>query len=142
VRYESSFGVGDKVIQTKNNYDFEIFNGDIGYIQQISKEAGRVYIRFDQAVIEMPLESLDEVRLAYAMTIHKSQGSEAPVVILPMTTQHYMMLQRNLLYTGVTRGKRLVIVVGQPDAIWAAIQNNRASQRVSRLAQLLRGKPA
>lgn len=138
MRYESSFGVGDKIIQVKNNYDFDVFNGDIGYILGISKEEKSIRVRFDQTVLTMPLEALDDMKLAYAMTIHKSQGSEAPAVILPMANQHYMMLQRKLFYTGVTRGKQLVIVVGQASAVSLAIRNNQAARRVSRLASLLR----
>lgn len=142
VRYESSFGVGDKVIQIKNNYEFDVFNGDVGYIQSLYPSEQRVHVRFDRALVNMPLEALDQIRLAYAMTIHKSQGSESPVVILPITTQHYVMLQRNLLYTGVTRGKQLVIVVGQPEAVAAAIRNNQSSQRISRMRSLLQAAHA
>lgn len=141
LRFESRFGVGDKIIQVKNNYDFDVFNGDIGYILGISKEDKLIRVRFDQTTHSMPLEALDDMKLAYAMTIHKSQGSEAPVVILPMATQHYVMLQRKLFYTGVTRGKRLVIVVGQSSAVMTAIKNNQAARRISRLASLLRGEP-
>lgn len=129
------FSPGDKIIQTRNNYEFDIFNGDIGYIQNIAE--GRVLVSFDGNSIDLPIERLEDIKLAYAMTIHKSQGSEAPAVVIPVTTQHFVMLQRNLLYTGITRGKQLVVLVGQARAIAIAVKNDQALRRVSRLCSLL-----
>lgn len=133
-RFGQKFRVGDKVIQMRNNYDKEVFNGDIGRITGIETEPVRVVIGFDdgrRATYE-PGE-LDEVSLAYAITIHKSQGSEFPAVILPVSTQHYVMLQRNLLYTGLTRGRKLVVLVGEKRALAHAVGNNASRKRWSGL---------
>ncbi|MGK0186370.1 MAG: exodeoxyribonuclease V alpha subunit [Verrucomicrobiales bacterium] len=138
-RFGQKFRVGDKVIQMRNNYDKEVFNGDIGRISEIETEPVRVVIRFDdgrRAVYE-PGE-LDEIRLAYAITIHKSQGSEFSAVIIPMSNQHYVMLQRNLLYTGLTRGKKLVVLVGERRAISLAVSNCASKRRWSGLLSRLR----
>lgn len=128
-----TYRVRDKVIQTENNYDKEVFNGDIGQIVKIDPVEREVTVQVDQRKIVYDFGELDEVSLAYAITIHKSQGSEFPAVVAPLATQHYMLLQRNLIYTGVTRGKRLVVLVGQRKALAIAIKNNKTVQRFSGL---------
>jgi exodeoxyribonuclease V alpha subunit len=138
-RYGSRFGVGDKVLQTRNNYDLEIYNGDMGIVEGVNDESSTLTVQFDNRLVGVPYDDLDDMRLAYAMTIHKSQGSQAPVVIIPMVTQHWAMLQRNLIYTGVTRARKLVVLVGQSRAIAAAVRRRDAAQRITRLRQLLAG---
>jgi exodeoxyribonuclease V alpha subunit len=128
-----SFSVKDKVMQIQNNYQKEVYNGDIGIIKHINKEEGEMIITFDGRDIAYDISELDEIVLSYAMTIHKSQGSEYPAVIIPLMTQHYAMLQKNLVYTAITRGKRLVILVGQKKALAIAVQNNKATRRWSML---------
>lgn len=137
-RFGTTFAPGDKVIQLVNNYDKEVFNGDIGFITQVNLEDGHVNIMFDQRVTKYELSELDEIGLAYAISIHKSQGSEFPIVVLPVSTQHYALLAKNLLYTGVTRGKKLVIVVGQKKAVWMAINNKKSATRLTNLAARLK----
>jgi exodeoxyribonuclease V alpha subunit len=132
------FRVRDKVIQTENDYDKEVFNGDIGQILKIDPMEREVTVKFDQREVVYEFGELDEVSLAYAITIHKSQGSEFPVVVIPVTMQQYLLLQRNLLYTGVTRGKRLVVLVGQRKALATAVRNNRTEHRFSGLLARLR----
>ncbi len=127
----------DKVIQTVNNYQKEVFNGDIGFVHSINLEKHSLSIDFDGRLINYDFNELDEISLAYAISIHKSQGSEFPIVVMPLSTQHYTLLARNLLYTGVTRGRQLVIVVGQKKAIRLAVNNNRENQRLTRLAARL-----
>lgn len=139
-RFGTRFGLGDKVIQTRNNYDLNIFNGDMGFVRSIDKEAETVIVEFDTRHIAVPLDDLDDLRLAYAMTIHKSQGSQAPAVVIPLTTQSWMMLQRNLIYTGVTRARKLVVLVGQERAIAKAVRTADSKNRITRLAKLLRGE--
>jgi len=138
-----TYRVRDKVIQTENNYDKEVFNGDIGQIIKIDVVEREVTIQFDQREIVYDFGELDEVALAYAVTIHKSQGSEFPAVVIPLATQHYMLLQRNLVYTGVTRGKKLVVLVGQRKALAIAIKNNKTEQRFTGLLARLQetGQP-
>ncbi len=136
-KFGSAYGVGDKVIQTVNNYDKDVFNGDIGSITKLDMDEGLLWITFDERLVEYEFSELDEINLAYATTIHKSQGSEYPVVIMPLTTQHYTLLERNLLYTGVTRGKKLVIIVGQMKAVAMAIKRFGAQKRLTYLKQLL-----
>ena len=133
------FRTRDKVIQTENNYDKDVFNGDIGQIVRIDTVEGEVTIRFDQREVIYELGELDEVSLAYAITIHKSQGSEFPVVVTPLAMQQYMLLQRNLVYTGITRGKKLVLLVGQRKALAIAVRNNRTENRFSGLLARLVG---
>ncbi|HEX4045318.1 MAG TPA: ATP-dependent RecD-like DNA helicase [Gammaproteobacteria bacterium] len=140
VRYGFTFALGDKVIQTVNNYDKEVFNGDIGFITRIDLEENIVHITFDQRVVKYGMADLDEINLAYAISIHKSQGSEFPVVVMPIAIQHHMLLARNLLYTGVTRGKRLVVLVGEKRAIAMAVANNRENTRLTRLAYRMNAK--
>jgi exodeoxyribonuclease V alpha subunit len=127
------FRLQDKVIQTENDYDKDVFNGDIGQIIKIDLEEREVTIRYDQREVVYDFGELDEVALAYAITIHKSQGSEFPAVVVPVAMQHFMLLQRNLVYTGITRGKRLVVLVGQRKALGIAVRNNRTENRYSGL---------
>jgi exodeoxyribonuclease V alpha subunit len=129
---------GDKVMQLRNNYDLETFNGDIGRIQEVDLEDQQVRVDFDGRLVTYDASDLDELALSYAATIHKSQGSEYPCVVIPVHTQHYVMLARNLLYTGVTRGKRLVVLVGSARALAIAVKNDRSEQRRTRLAERLR----
>jgi exodeoxyribonuclease V alpha subunit len=127
------FRVRDKVIQIENNYDKDVFNGDIGQIGKIDTAEREVMVRFDHREVVYDFGELDEVALAYAITIHKSQGSEFPAVVIPLAMQQYMLLQRNLVYTGITRGKKLVVVIGQRRALGMAVKNNRTEQRFSGL---------
>ncbi len=137
-RFGSTFSPGDKVIQIINNYDKAVFNGDIGFITQIDMENSIVFIEFDQDLKEYDFQELDEIRLAYAISIHKSQGSEFPIIVMPLATQHYTLLARNLLYTGITRGKKLVVLVGQKKAVAMAVHNNKESKRLTKLSLRLR----
>ncbi len=136
-RFGTTFAPKDKVIQTVNNYDKEVFNGDIGFIQKIDLEEAYCQILFDTRSVRYDFDELDEIRLAYAITIHKSQGSEFPVIVIPLVSQHYVLLARNLLYTAVTRGKKLVVLVGQKKAVYMAIKNNRESKRLTKLTERL-----
>ncbi len=131
--------VGDRVIQTRNDYEREVANGDVGTVLGPGAEEGSIRVRFDAREVIFPREASDHLRLAYALTIHKSQGSEYPAVVIPLHTQHYVMLRRNLLYTAVTRGKALVVLVGSPRAIRIAVQRNDAVSRNTLLAPLLAG---
>jgi exodeoxyribonuclease V alpha subunit len=137
-RGERVWRVGDKVMQTKNNYEKDVYNGDIGFIDAFDEEGSIVSIRFDDRFVPYKLDELEELTLAYAITIHKSQGSEYDVVIIPLTMQHRIMLQRNLMYTAMTRAKERIIFVGHRSALVAAIENTRTSRRYSRLDELLR----
>jgi exodeoxyribonuclease V alpha subunit len=121
------------VIQTANNYDKEVFNGDIGQIVRMNPDERELTIRFEEREVPYDLNELDEVSLAYAITIHKSQGSEFPAVVVPLAMQHYLLLQRNLVYTAMTRGRRLVVLVGQRKALATAVRNDRAAERFSGL---------
>jgi exodeoxyribonuclease V alpha subunit len=123
------FRVRDKVMQTHNNYDKDVFNGDIGQIVKSDPVVREVIIRFDQREVPYDYGELDEISLAYAITIHKSQGSEFPAVVIPLAMQQYMLLQRNLIYTALTRGKKLVVLIGQSKALATAVRNNRTEQR-------------
>lgn len=134
-RYGYTFCPGDKVMQVENDYDKEVYNGDLGIIARIDTEEGVVTIEFDGRPVTYEVGELDQVALAYATTIHKAQGSEYPAVVLPLTTQHYPMLQRNLVYTGVTRGQRLVVVVGQAKALAMAVKGKRTRHRWSKLVE-------
>ena len=128
------FRVRDKVIQTENDYDKDVFNGDIGQIAKIDPVEREVTVRFDQREVVYDFGELDEVALAYAITIHKSQGSEFPAVVIPLATQHYLLLQRNLVYTGITRGKKLVVLIGQRKALAMAVQEQQDGEPVFRAA--------
>jgi exodeoxyribonuclease V alpha subunit len=130
-----SFRVGDKVMQIRNDYDKEVWNGDIGVVEQVGGD--EVIIRFEDRPVGYDADDLDELVLAYAATVHKSQGSEYPAVVIPVHTQHYVMLQRNLLYTAVTRGKRLVVLVGTRKALALAVRNAEVAARCSGLADRL-----
>ena len=132
------FRVRDKVIQTENDYDKEVFNGDIGQVVKIDPVEREVTVSFAPREVVYEFGELDELALAYAITIHKSQGSEFPAVVIPLAMQHYLLLQRNLVYTGVTRGKRLVVLVGQPKALALAVRNNRTERRFSGLLARLK----
>jgi exodeoxyribonuclease V alpha subunit len=140
-RFGWIFAPGDKVMQIENDYDKEIYNGDIGYIDNVDPNAGEIVATFDGRSVTYGFGELDMLVPAYAATIHKSQGSEYPAVIIPVLTQHYPMLQRNLLYTGVTRGKRLVVLVGQRKAVAIAVRNVSGRRRWSKLGEWLRPVP-
>ena len=132
------FRLRDKVIQTENDYDKDVFNGDIGQIVKIDLVEREVTIRFDLREVVYDFGEMDEISLAYAITIHKSQGSEFSAVVIPLAMQQYMLLQRNLVYTGITRGKKLVVLIGQRKALGMAVRNNRTENRFSGLlARLL-----
>ncbi len=138
VRGTRVFRTGDKVIQMRNNYDLEVFNGDIGRIVSIDDVDREMRVRFDERVVVYDAAALDELSLAYACSIHKSQGSEYPCVVMPLHTQHYVMLRRNLLYTGITRAKRLLVLVGTRKALAIAVRNRKVDERRTRLAERLR----
>ena len=143
-RFGAAFRVGDKVIQTQNNYQREVYNGDIGRVAVIDAVDQVVTVDYDGRPIEYDFGDLDELQLAYAITVHKSQGGEYPAVVIPVHTQHYMMLQRNLLYTGITRGKQLVVLVGSRKALWRAVTNADTARRFSLLSwrlQAMTGEP-
>jgi exodeoxyribonuclease V alpha subunit len=131
------FAPGDKVMQIENDYDKEVYNGDIGHVADVELEASELTVTFDGRSVAYGFGELDALVPAYAASIHKSQGSEYPAVIIPVMTQHYAMLQRNLLYTGVTRGKRLVVLVGQKKAIAIAVRNISSRRRWSKLGDWL-----
>ena len=134
-RFGFTYRVGDKVMQTENDYDKDVFNGDIGYVRRIDPDSQELVIEFDGRPVEYQFGELDEVALAYAVSIHKSQGSEYPAVVIPMMMQHYMMLRRNLLYTGITRGRKLVVLVGQKQAVGMAVKGRVETRRWSKLAE-------
>ena len=140
VRGWQAFRPGDKVMQIRNNYDYDVYNGDIGRIVSIDHIDKTVMVRFPEKIVEYDMADLNELVLAYATTIHKAQGSEYPVVVLPLHTQHYIMLQRNLLYTGITRAKELAVIVGSQQALNICIRNNQVMWRNSYLAKRLNSK--
>ena len=140
-RFGWRYGVGDKVMQTENDYDKEVFNGDMGVVARINAEERELVIAFDGRDVVYGFDELDQVTLAYATTVHKSQGSEYPVVVIPVTTQHYVMLQRNLLYTAVTRGKKLVVLIGQRRALAMAVKGKQTTRRWSKLKEWLLPQP-
>ena len=131
------FRVGDRVLQTRNNYDKDVYNGDLGYITRIDLENQTLTVSIDDRPIEYEWNEADELTLAYAVSVHKAQGSEYPAIVMPLLTQHYMLLQRNLLYTGITRAKKLVVLVGSKRALAMAVKNNQPSQRYSGLSERL-----
>ncbi len=133
-----TFRVGDKVMHLKNNYAKDVFNGDIGTVAAIEKKGGGVVVVYDGRQVDYDTAELDELTLAYAISVHKSQGSEYPAVILPLLTQHYILLQRNLLYTAITRGKQLVIIVGSTRAVEIALANDTPRRRLSGLSRRLK----
>ena len=136
-RFGWTFCPGDKVMQVANDYERDVFNGDLGVITGLDMEEAELTVSFDGRAVAYGFSELDELVLAYATTIHKSQGSEYPAVVIPLTTQHYAMLARNLLYTGVTRGKRLVVLVGQRRALAIAVRNSSGRRRWSKLREWL-----
>ena len=136
-RFGWTFAPGDKVMQIENDYDKEVYNGDIGYIDEVDPDAGELNVGFDGRSVTYGFGELDTLVPAYAATIHKSQGSEYAAVVIPIMTQHYAMLQRNLLYTGITRGKRLVVLVGQKKAVAIAVRNVTGRRRWSKLDEWL-----
>jgi exodeoxyribonuclease V alpha subunit len=138
-----SFRLHDKVMQIRNNYDKDVFNGDLGRVRKIDLESQVLRVEVDGRMVDYGFEELDELVLAYAVTVHKAQGSEYPAVVLPLLTQHYLMLQRNLLYTAITRGRRLVVVVGSKKALAIAVKNDKTQRRFTLLKdRLMDFKPA
>jgi exodeoxyribonuclease V alpha subunit len=136
-RFGWTFAPGDKVMQIENDYDKDVYNGDIGMITDIDMDEGELAVNFEGRTVSFVFGELDTLVPAYAATIHKSQGSEYPVVVIPVMTQHYAMLQRNLIYTGVTRGKKLVVLVGQKKAVAIAVKNVSGRRRWSKLDEWL-----
>jgi len=136
-RGDRTYRVNDKVMQIRNNYDKDVFNGDIGRITAIAWESREVLISIDGRAVVYDFSDLDEIVPAYAVSVHKSQGSEYPAVIIPIVTQHYILLQRNLIYTAVTRGKELVVIVGSRKAMTIGVNNNKTRQRYTRLCHRL-----
>lgn len=134
----TQYRLNDKVMQIRNDYDKEVFNGDIGTIIKVDMEERELTVRFDGRDVVYDVTELDELSLAYAITIHKSQGSEYPIVVMPFTMSHFVMLQRNLLYTGVTRAKKILVMVGEKKAVYYAIRNETTTKRNTYLAQRLR----
>lgn len=137
-KFGQVFAVGDKVMQMENNYDKDIYNGDIGIITSIDRNEQELIIDFYDNKIAYDYADLDQITLSYATTIHKSQGSEYPAIIIPITMQSYMMLKRNLIYTAITRGKKLVIVIGEKKAFALAVKDSKSSNRYSKLKDWLR----
>jgi exodeoxyribonuclease V alpha subunit len=139
LRFGWTFRIGDRVIQTENDYNRDVFNGDLGVIEKINRIEQDMVVNFEGRQVEYDFGDLDELALAYVLSIHKSQGSEFPCVVIPLHTQHYIMLQRNLLYTAVTRGKKLVVVVGTKKALGMAVRRQDTSQRYTALRGRLQG---
>ncbi len=137
-RFGWKFREGDRVMQTENDYDKDVFNGDVGLVAKVDLDEQEIVVRYDDRKVAYDFQELDELTPAYAVTVHKSQGSEYPCVVLPMHTQHYVMLQRNLLYTGITRGKKLVVIVGTEKAVGLAVRNAEAGRRNTTLRKRLR----
>jgi exodeoxyribonuclease V alpha subunit len=135
IRMGRLYKINDKVMQITNNYDKEVYNGDIGRILSIDAEAQEIIVSIDNREIAYGYSEMDELVHAYAVSIHKSQGSEYPAVVIPILTQHYILLQRNLLYTGVTRGKKLVVIIGTKKAMAIAIGNNKTQKRYTLLSK-------
>jgi exodeoxyribonuclease V alpha subunit len=136
-RGDVRFGLHDKVMQTRNNYEKEVYNGDLGRITDIDPQAQKVLIQFDTRSVDYDFNEMDELALAYAVSVHKSQGSEYPAVVIPVTTAHYLLLQRNLIYTALTRAKKLAVMVGTKRALAMAVKNAKPQQRLTLLAQRL-----
>ena len=139
-RFGWTFAPGDKVMQVDNDYDKEVYNGDIGFVADVNLETAELMAEFDGRKVTYGFGELDALVLAYATTVHKSQGSEYPAVVIPVLTQHYPMLRRNLIYTGVTRGKRLVVLVGQRKAVSIAVRGQQTRRRWSKLKEWLAGQ--
>ena len=139
-RFGWSYAPRDKIIQTVNDYDKDVFNGDIGQVSRVDLDEGQVHVAFDDRTVLYEFSELDEISLAYATSVHKSQGSEYAAVVIPLAMQHYLLLQRNLLYTAVTRGKKLVVIIGQSRALAMAVNNVRSTRRLTNLAARLAGE--
>ena len=133
----TQYRLGDKVMQIRNNYDKEVFNGDIGTISKVDIEERELAVCYDGRDVTYDISELDELTLAYAVTIHKSQGSEYPIVVMPFTMSHFVMLQRNLLYTGVTRAKKILVLIGEKKAVFYAVGNETTTGRNTKLAEYL-----
>ena len=132
-----NFRKGDRVMQIRNNYDKEVFNGDLGYIESVNQEDRTLMVNFEERLVEYEVSELDELSLAYATTIHKAQGSEYPIVVMPVLMKHYVMLQRNLIYTGITRAKKVCVLIGSTKALAYAIHNLIVSNRNTKLKERL-----
>lgn len=132
-----SFRQGDRVMQLRNNYDKDVFNGDLGYIEKVDLEERTLSVNFEERLVEYEVSELDELTLAYATTIHKSQGSEYPIVVMPVLMTHYVMLQRNLIYTGITRAKKICVLIGTKKALSFAIRNMSVLKRNTKLKERL-----
>lgn len=131
------FHEGDKIMQIKNNYDKDVFNGDVGRLEKIDRSEQEVMVNFDGKKVEYDFADLDQLVLAYSVSVHKYQGSECPCVVLPIHTSHYMMLYKNLIYTGITRGKQLVVVIGTKKALWMSVSNDKVAKRFTALKAVL-----
>jgi exodeoxyribonuclease V alpha subunit len=131
------YRLGDKVMQIRNNYDKDVFNGDIGRVGSVDDERNELTVLFDGRPVLFDASELDELMPAYAISVHKSQGNEYPAVILPILTQHYLLLQRNLLYTAITRGKKLVVLLGTKKAVAIAVRNDKTQHRYTLLKKRL-----
>jgi len=137
--FGTTFRLGDKVMQTQNNYDKDVYNGDLGFIQAIDLVEQNLKINFDGRTVTFDWSETDQLALAYAVSVHKAQGSEFPAVVMPVVTQHYTMLQRNMLYTAITRARSLCVLSGSRRAIGMAVRNNRVAQRFTALEWRLAG---
>ena len=131
--FGTTFRLGDKVMQTQNNYDKDVYNGDIGFIQAIDMIEQTITVDFDGRSATFEWSEADQLAMAYVVSVHKAQGSEFPVVVMPIVTQHYTMLQRNLLYTSITRARKLCVLAGSRKAISIAVRNNKVAQRFTAL---------
>ncbi len=136
-RFGNTFWLDDKVMQIENDYEKEVYNGDIGFVSEINEDEENMLVEFDNRAVVYDFSELDKLTLAYAITIHKAQGSEYPAIVMPLFTQHYLMLRQNLLYTGITRGKQLVVVIGQKKALSIAISDQQTKHRWSKLSEWL-----
>jgi exodeoxyribonuclease V alpha subunit len=137
IKGSKMFKIGDRIMQSVNNYDKNVFNGDIGRIIEINYEEHNVIVKYDEQTVFYDFEELDELMLSYAITVHKSQGCEFKAVVMPLHAQHFRMLQRNLLYTGITRAKELMCLVGNVKAVQIAVKNNYVSKRYTGLVHRL-----
>ena len=133
----NTFKLGDKIMHLKNNYQKEVFNGDIGTIYDIDKKGQTLSVNYYGRIVGYDFSEMDEISLAYAISVHKSQGSEYPAVIIPIMMQHFVLLQRNLLYTAITRGRKLVVIIGSRKALLIALKNDSPQKRLSSLADRL-----
>jgi exodeoxyribonuclease V alpha subunit len=136
--FDTEFRIGDKVMQIANNYEKDVFNGDIGIVSSVSIEESMLFVKFDSRTVRYDYAELEELALAYAITVHKSQGSEYPFVVMPFTKHFHVMLKRNLLYTGLTRAQKCFVMVGTKEAIELAVNDNEAMERNTMLAQRLK----